>query len=202
MPLQEAWAPPSACIWADDSIQIPRKHSIIIDYAPLEDFFHNTLGVKKPDVPMLVNAVQEISTLQPPPVDQLKDIFMAISEMSPANEDLMRLRSTDFLPVQLLNGDTKLVKPSADFSVVDRTGYGEAFEGKAVLLKLSPTEAHSCRSMLVGLGLQDRLMSKAVEEITMAERGIPNPGLTRNFQWKAYALFRYVYSTFPLVKCS
>ncbi|KAB2569987.1 hypothetical protein DBV05_g11337 [Lasiodiplodia theobromae] len=138
---------------------------------------------------MLVNAVQEMSTLQPPPVDQLKDIFMAISEMTPANEDLMRLRFTDFLPVQLLNGRTKLVKPSADFSVVDRTGYGEAFEGKAVLLKLSPTEVHSCRSLLVGLGLQDRLMSKAVEEITMAERGILNPRLTRNFQCKAYALF-------------
>lgn len=196
MPLQEAWVPPSACIWADDSIQIPRKHSISIYYAPLEDFFHNTLGVKRPDVPMLVNAVQEMSTLQPPPVDQLKDIFKAISEMTPANEYLMRLRFTNFLPVQLLNGRTKLVKPSADFFVVDRTGYGEAFEGKAVLLTLTPTEVHSCRSLLVGLGLQDRLMSKAVEEITTAGRGIANPGLTRNFQWKAYALFRYVYAVF------
>lgn len=145
---------------------------------------------------MLVDAIEGITKFhfEPDLMDSLVEIFMAISEMNPEYEELSRLASMEFLPVQLPNGDLKLVKPLYNFSVVDRTGYGEAFEGKAELLYLSPTEVHSCRKLLIGLGLLNKLMSKAVTETTTAEHGIPNPGLTRNFQLKAYALFRYVYT--------
>lgn len=143
---------------------------------------------------MLVEAVQEMSAFQPPPADQIKDTLIAISAMSPTDLDLMSLHLIEFLPVRLLNGQIKLVKPSFDFSVVDRREYGEAFNGKAVMLTLSPTEVHLCRPVINLLKLQDRLMSKAVMETTVITESVPAPRLTRNFSRRAYALFRYAYT--------
>lgn len=132
--------------------------------------------------------------MKPPPVNQIKDCMVLTSDMGPNEMDLVRLRSTAFLPVVVLGKEPILVKPNFDFSIVDRNEYGEAFDGKIALIQLSPTEVHNSSKLLLALGLQGQFMSKAVEEVTKVEDGVQNFLLSQELRRKAYALYRYAMS--------
>lgn len=190
VPSQNAWFPPSSCIWADDRTRIPQRTPISTPYASLQEFFCHVLQVQKPDLRMYVQELMQLSKDRPPSLFRIKESISLISTMDPSSKSLKSLRSANILPVRLPSGDVKLTNASVDFAIIDRKVYGEALQGQITTLDFSLNEVHACRSFLLALDLGRRFISAAVEEKTSAQGSLPNLELTDALREKAHAIFR------------
>ena len=186
------WYPLSACLWTNET-QIPEKAAVAGQYADLQDFFVNCLGVEEPSIETYIEELELlISVSSSPPVKKLKTILKEISSRNPQKSLLDRLKLRQFLPVWGVDGMLSLKGLMDDFVIVDRQNYGDIFRGVIPSLDFSVEEVHGLRSMILALGLSDRYMSKTVRETSSAGNSLLQPVLSGEMRHKAHALLRSV----------
>ena len=185
------WLSPELCIWADERVQFPGKASISAQYPSLKDFFLRILQVPEPDVGMHVQALLRLSQEHPTSL-QLKQAIKHISLFHPKPTDVNDLRMAHIFPVILPNGQIKITTRSADFAIIDREEFGEAFRGQIVTLDFTLEEVRECQEFITACGMDKKRLSRKVEERTDVNGGSLASRLTEEFQNKAFAIFRYV----------
>ncbi|KAF1816496.1 hypothetical protein P152DRAFT_428616 [Eremomyces bilateralis CBS 781.70] len=189
-PQTRSWHAPSACIWAEERIHLPGKVSIATAYKGHTSFFCSLLKVPKPDLDMHIAALQQ-KTLHNPDRQSILEEVINICALGPTPHALESLSATKCFPVRRSLGAVEWVNREHQFVVVDRNELAELFAGKADMLDYSLEESHSIKPFLLGMGLQNRSISRMVKEKTTVQGGSPAPELTRNLRKIAYAIFRY-----------
>lgn len=185
---QKKWYSTSSCLWAE-ATRIAQTVAIATQYAQLQDFFQE-LGVKAPNIDTFIQELKALAHGERATISEVKHLMSEINRREPKEEVLEELKSLNILPVKQANGTVALRSTGYNFSIVDRREYGNAFEGKAPILHFTMEEVHEMQLFLSALGLQDRYMSRIVEEKSTVEGGERDPDLSYEFRQKAYALFR------------
>lgn len=180
------------CLWADESMRVPRQHSICGYYDELEHFFTVMLGVRYPDLKAHVEALRELA--HPAEQDEhwqqrVKDSMALISALKPQADDLKQLLSANILPVVTSSGQISRTNSRVEFVIMDREEYAASFPDVHTLA-LTLAEVNSCRRFLIAMGLQSRYISKLVVDQTMAVDSRPDTSLTQILQLRAYAFYR------------
>ena len=197
IPQENAWVPPSRCIWAKSHVNIPGKASIAEVYPLLNTFFTNILKVAEPSIEMYIEALK-FEVQGNASVVNIIDIMKSISSSNLEDADLSSLRTAKILPVKLADGTHSLVSPrdgSLDFAVVETDAHWDAFKGKIAALDFSIEEVRDTRPLLLAIGLRPRFSTQLVREVTIAGDNFQQDhDMTRNLQDKDIALIWYVIS--------
>ncbi|KAI9641117.1 hypothetical protein NHQ30_010547 [Ciborinia camelliae] len=189
-PPNKSWHAPSSCIWAPDEIQLPEKISIATEYKTQRIFFQKVLGIRKPDVEMHILALQK-HALEDPDKKSILGELKNICALNPVGSVLRaKLSQCKFLPVYRPSEGIEWMDSSDSFAIVDRKEYGDIFKNKINMLDFSLEEVHSINIILVGLGLEERYISRAVKEETKIGNGLLNDTLTKDLRRKAYGICR------------
>jgi len=192
VPQQQAWYPPSSCLWAEQT-RITSKVAIAGQYPDLENFFLHGLKVDEPDVDMLVDELKRLATIDgDPSIDKVRALIRDIDDMGPNHKDLEHLRAYNILPVQGTDGQISLKSTNDVFAIADRVEYEKLFRGRVAILAYTIEEAYTLKRFLSALGLMVRCMSRLVGETSTANFSFKEPRLTRKVRNQAYALFRSV----------
>jgi hypothetical protein len=189
LPTAGGWYRLSACIWADSLINIPQKASLKTEYAELEEFFHRTLGVPEPNVEMHVNGLRDYLGGEKEP-SRVKEMMKLISSMNPHSSAVARLANCIMFPVRRADGSMDWTNSHADFAIVNRKEYGEAFRDRIKTLNFTIEEVRACQSLLEALNLGSKFLSELVTEETTITDGREKRSLTRQLRERAYALSR------------
>ncbi|KAK4695759.1 hypothetical protein P7C71_g2041, partial [Lecanoromycetidae sp. Uapishka_2] len=190
VPQQQAWYPPSSCLWTE-STRISGRVAIAGQYAALKFFFLHVLEVEEPNVSMLVEELKRLATSnEDSSITTIRALIDDIDCLGPDEDDLEDLTSCNFLPVRGTDGLVRLKNTTDVFAVVDRVEYEAAFKGRVAILDYSIEEAHRIRGFLTAVDLAGRRMSLLVEEVSTTDTSIKANHLTRKIRDQAYALFR------------
>jgi hypothetical protein len=191
------WHKISDCVWSS-KVSLKGKVLISEQYSDLKEFFVDFLGVKVPDLGMLVQELKKVAKSDPSAVEVISLIWQ-INAMSPAGKDLEALKKSKIFPVRLANGKVELCSKEVLFAISDRKILGDAFDGRIDFLDFSLEEVRRLRPFLSCLGLEDRYLSTAAIETSSFERGGEHytKEWTRHLRRRAHALFRYA---LPLIQ--
>ena len=195
IPKENAWRPPSQCVWVESNVKIPGKASIADAYPSLETFFTTVLNISKPTVKMYVDSIRAEAEGKASAA-QIKETMRLICSLGVGENDFSSLVEAKVLPVKLANGVGGLASASSkddcvDFAIVENTIHRDAFEGKIVVLNFSLEEIRDTRPLLLAMGLGERFSSKLVKEVTDVKGGSQDHEMTRNLRIKSQAIVRY-----------
>ena len=192
---ENAWYPPSQCVWVKPNVKIPGKASIADAYPRLGTFFTKVLHIPKPTVEMYVESMiaeakGDVSAAR------IKQTMRLICTLGLGENDLSSLVEASVLPIKFANGGGGFASASSkdncvDFAIVNNTIHWDAFEGKIVILDFSLEEIRDTRPLLVAMGLEERFSSKLVNEVTEVQGGFHNHEMTSNLRIKSQAIVRY-----------
>ena len=195
IPEENAWYPPSQCVWVKPNVKIPAKASIADAYPLLETFFTTVLNIPKPTVEMYVESMVaeakgKVSTAR------VKETMRLICTLGVGKNDFSSLVEAKVLPIKFGNGVGGFTSASSkekcvDFAIVDNTTHWAAFEGKIVVLDFSLKEIRDTRPLLLAMGLEERFSSKLVNEVTDVRGGSHDHEMTSNLRVKSQAIVRY-----------
>ena len=189
VPADGIWRQLSACIWAESQIKIPQKASIKTVYAGQEDFFHIMLGVPEPSVSMHVDALRDYVRGEKESTRD-KEMMKLISSMNPPSSEAVKLANCNMFQVRFSDDSLHWTNSHADFAIVDRKEYGEAFRYLIKTLNFTIEEVRACQSLLEAMNLGFKFLSKLVTETTTVTDGSEKLDLTRQLRERAYALVR------------
>lgn len=196
IPKENAWWPPSQCVWVESSVRIPGKASIADAYPLLKPFFTTVLKVSEPTVEMYVDSL-EAEAKGKASAAQMKETMALICGLGVGDIDLSSLVEAKVLPIKLANGVNSFASASSkddfvDFAIMENIIHRDTFKGKIVVLDLSLEEIRDTRPLLLAMGLERRFSSKLVREVTDVKGGFQNHEMTRNLRVKSQAIVRYV----------
>jgi hypothetical protein len=190
-PKLKRWYAASSCIWAPDEIQVPHKICLASQYKQQRSFFHKVLEIEEPSVTMHITALQSRALEPKPNKDSILREVKNICALSPSTDLLNKeLSDCKFLPVRRPDGGIEWLDRTGAFAIVDRREYADVLENQINILDLSLDEVHSIDFVLRGLGLEERYMSRAIEEETSVQAGLPDEPLTKDLRRKASAICR------------
>lgn len=194
--LGQDWTTPSACLWSKDA-HVPGKRTISGQYGDMKDFFVGVLKVKTPDLRLLIKELKRAAKSSPS-IDDIKSLIWQINAFTPTKEDLGKLHSSKIFPVRKATGKLELRTRVANFSIIDRQPWADAFEGKLDYLDFNLKEIRSLEPFLSGMEV-GRYLSEVVIEKSSFKGILPEPSAkrTRELRRRAYALSRYVLSVLP-----
>ncbi|KAK2748571.1 hypothetical protein FQN57_000706 [Myotisia sp. PD_48] len=192
IPSSRSWHPPKACVWASD-LRIGAQFGISTIYTTLKTFFLEGISIQTATVSNYVSQLHVLSQEWPPNIPKIKAVIESINQLFCTGSDLDSIRSLRCLPVRKTDGNMELASPSGLFFIVDRAEYGAKFQDKVPILDYSLGEARVLSRFFQALGLEDRCMSVAIEEITTTQQpeAEPSATLTREFRQKAKYFTRY-----------
>ena len=195
IPKENAWRPPSQCIWVESNVRIPGNASIADAYPSLETFFTKVLSVSKPTVEMYIDSIKAEAKGKASAA-RIKDTMRLICSLGVGESDFSSLVEAKVLPIKLANGVGGFASASSkdeyvDFAIVENTIHRDAFEGKIVVLDLSLEEIRDTRQLLLAMGLEERFSSRVVKEVTDVRGGSQDHDMTRNLRIKSQAIVRY-----------
>ena len=195
IPKDNAWCPPSQCVWVESNVEIPGKASIAGAYPLLETFFTTTLNISKPTVEMYVDSIK-VEARGKPSSARIKETMRLICSLGVGDSDFSSLAEAKILPVKLANGVSGFASASSrvesiDFAIVENTIHWDAFEGKIVVLDFSLEEIRDTRPLLLAMGLKERFTSQLVKEVTDVRGDSHDREMTRNLRSKSQAIVRY-----------
>lgn len=189
---QRHWYKPVNTLWSS-STPIRGKATLDVQYDELKSFFVSKLGVKSLTLEMVYDEL-----LQKPQTSTQEDIRVAILSLSNflrderTSLDPKRLREAQIFPVKYATNEPVLRSTETDFAIADRAHLEESFRGKVALLNFDMEEVNKMRPLFSWLGIEDRLLSNGVKEITSVQpnagRPIRAPG--RDLRHKAYYILR------------
>ena len=195
IPKENAWYPPSRCVWVKPNVNIPGKASIADAYPRLGTYFTKVLRIPKPTVEMYVESMiaeakGDISAAR------IKETMRLICSLGVGENDFSSLVEANVLPIKFANGGGGFASASSkdkcvDFAIVNNTIHWDAFEGKIVILDFSLEEIRDTRPLLVAMGLEERFSSRLVNEVTEVRGGFHDHEMTSNLRIKSQAIVRY-----------
>ena len=196
IPKENAWRPPSQCVWVESSVKIPWKTSVADVYPLKKTFFTTVLKISEPTVKMYIDSL-EAEAKGKASVVQIKETMVLICGLGIGETDFSSLVKAKVLPIKLANGVGSFASASSkddfvDFAIVENTIHWDAFRGKIVVLNLSLEEIRDTRPLLLAMGLEERFSSKLVKEVTDVSGGSQDHEMTRNLRIKSQAIVRYV----------
>ena len=196
IPKENAWCPPSQCVWVESSVKIPGKASIADAYPLKKTFFTTVLKISEPTVEMYVDSLKAEANGKAS-ATQIKETMALICGLGVGETDLSSLVEAKVLPVKLANGVGSFASASSkdefvDFAIMENTIHWDAFKGKIVVLDFSLEEIRDIRPLLLAMGLEERFSSKLVKEVTDVRGGSQDHEMTRNLRIKSQAIVRYV----------
>jgi hypothetical protein len=191
IPAKRVWVAPECCVWTETG-QIGGKYGISTAYSQYEDLFRKILKVEVPSIETYMEQLRILASDNTSDVDDFKAAIWRINALHPQAGDIEDLQHIQFLPVQMPNGIVEMLRPVDTFFISDRLEYQSAFRGKAPLLDFSLEESRKLYRFLEALGLEDRCLSRVVEERTIVEQPASEPSTreTRIFQRRAKYLYR------------
>lgn len=196
IPQENAWCPPSRCVWVESNVKIPGKASIADVYPLKKTFFTTVLKISEPTVGMYVDSLKAEAKGNASAA-QIKETMALVCSLGIGETDLSGLVEAEVLPVKLANGMDCFASASfkdkfVDFVIVENTIHWDAFRGKIVVLDFSLEEIRDTRPLLLAMGLKERFSSRLVKEITDVTGGSQDYEMTRNLRLKSEAIVRYV----------
>ena len=195
IPTENAWYPPSKCVWVESNVKIPEKASIAGAYPKKKTFFTKVLEVSEPTVKMYVESLKAQAKGKASAAE-IKETMALICGLGLKEADLSSLVEAKVLPVKFADGGRSLASALSkdeygDFAIVESTVHRDAFEGKIAALDFSLEEIRDTRPLLLAMGLEPRLSSKLVKEVTDVSGGSQDHEMTRNLRIKSQAIVRY-----------
>ncbi len=198
IPKENAWCPPSQCVWVESSVKIPGRASLADAYPLKKTFFTAVRKISEPTVEMYVDSLKAEAKGKASAA-QIKETMALICGLSVGETDLSSLVEAKVLPVKLANGVGSFASASSrksfffvDFAIVENTIHWDAFKGKIVVLDFSLEEIRDTRPLLLAMGLEERFSSKLVKEVTDVREGSQDHEMTKNLRIKSQAIVRYV----------
>ncbi|KAE8364464.1 hypothetical protein BDV27DRAFT_128412 [Aspergillus caelatus] len=191
LPAERAWLTPASCVWADAQ-RIGERYGISAVYPELEDFFRTILKVQVPTTATYIEQLRRLASHDPENVAEIKSAIDKMVALSPGLNDLEALHEIAFLTVEIPSGSVELLRPTDTFFIVDRIEYRSTFQGKVPILDFSLEDVRRLGRLLKFLSLEDRYISRIVQEKTMVEQPSSEPSLseTRAFRRKAKHIYR------------
>ena len=196
IPKENAWCPPSQCVWVESSVKIPGKASVADAYPLKKAFFTTVLKISEPTVEMYIASLKADAKGKASAA-QIKETMALICGLGVGETDLSSLVEAKVLPVKLANGVDSFASASpkddfVDFAIVENTIHWAAFKGKITALDFSLEEIRDTKPLLLALGLGERFSSKLVKEVTDVRGGSQDHEMTRILRIKSQALVQYV----------
>lgn len=121
---------------------------------------------------------------------EVRDLLQEINACKPSAEDLSPLQSLNFLPVKDVDKTVRLKSTSDLFTIIDRAEHEQRFRDSVATLDYDIENAYKLRYLIVALGLQDNYSHTMASESSSAKKSSKSLMLSKDFQKKAYALFR------------
>ncbi len=198
VPKENAWYPPSQCVWVESSVTISSKASIADAYPLKKTFFKNVLKISEPTVQMYVDSLIAGAGGKAS-VAQIKETMVLICGLGvgEGETNLLSLVEAKFLPVKLRFGLSGFASASSknealEFAIVDNVTHWSAFEGKIAVLDFTLEEIRDTKPLLLAMGLETRFSSKLVKEVTDVSGGSQDREMTEKIRIKSQAIVRYV----------
>ena len=116
-----------------------------------------------------------------------------INNWKPKSGGVQALLNENIIPVTDEHGRRILLKPKDTFAIMDRQKYGAMFAGKVATLAIPLDELRTVRTLLSALELDNRYVSRLVNETSKVENAVRDAALTRDFRQRAYSLLRYAF---------
>ncbi|MCJ1398278.1 hypothetical protein MMC11_001475, partial [Xylographa trunciseda] len=189
IPRINTWFSPSACVWAGLQAEIPGKVPIASDFHSKKTFFTKALKVPEPSVEMYITALESQAKNQPK-ASKIQETMTLISCLGVTATEVSRLLETKIFPVRLEDGQRCFTMASFEFAIIDKLLHRNAFQGKISSLDFSLEEIRDTRKFLFACGLESRLTSTLVEEVTNVQGGFLDTNMTKMLRSKALALVR------------
>lgn len=188
------WRSPSQCLWASTT-NIDGKSAVRDQYADFEDFFTNVLGVRLVNLTMLHDQLIAAATKGAPP-EQIKELLLDISShlRSASNRPQAdRVLQSTIFPVRCPGeSGVTLCSKETEFFIVDREDLFDAFQSRVRYLDFSLKEVCDLSPFIAWAGLESRLLSRSVVEMSRVKGGVERPirDTNHDVKTKAYALLR------------
>lgn len=196
IPTENAWFPPSRCVWADSKVKIPGKACIANSYPAKNGFFTAFLKVSEPTVAMYIDSLKAGVKDETPP-SRVKEIMVLICSLGLGTTDFSGLADVKFLPIKSANGISGFASAADgddyhNFVIVDNKIHRDAFKNKLRILDFSIEEIRDTRQLLLAMGLEKQFSSKLVKEITDVKGGSRDHEMSASLRIKSQAIVRYV----------
>jgi hypothetical protein len=159
-------------------------------YVGFSLLFVNILKIQKPTLLMHIKALGAKCEKLPPNKTEVLEEMKTICGYELTPETVKELSDCVRFPIRSPDGVIVWMNVTCDFAIVDRHNYGKLFIDKVATLDLSLEQAHRISTLLHGLGLEKRLLSRLVEENTTVQNGVRANLLTAAWRSKAYAICR------------
>ncbi|RSL83280.1 hypothetical protein CEP51_004600 [Fusarium floridanum] len=188
------WLNSSDCTWAP-KLDSPEVNDLSKHYPELKDFFTKFLGIQKNDAGLVFDSLVNVASLSPGNTrdDTARGLLVAVSQKIPEYGHVLDkekfLRSPVF-PVLTPDGDVLLCAATMEFSISDRKYLKDAFIGKLNLLDFDPKTVWMLDNLLVWAGLEERYLSRKVEEMGPASDDFKSIELSGEISSKASQLLR------------
>ncbi|KAH7254265.1 uncharacterized protein BKA55DRAFT_510407 [Fusarium redolens] len=187
------WLNAADCTWSP-KLESPEINDLSKHYPELHDFFVNFLDVKQNDSGLIFDTLMNVSSLSP---DCSRDntargLLVAVSQRIPEFGhifDKERFVRSNIFPVSTADG-VLLCASTMEFSVADRQNLKEAFTGKLNLLDFDPKTVWMLDNLLVWAGLDQRYLSRHVEDQGPADENFKSIELPDELSSKADQLLR------------
>ena len=192
VPTKRAWYAPSQCVWVESNVEIPEKVSIADAYPQKKTFFTSVLNVSEPTVDMYIKALAAGADGQTS-VEKTKKTMALVCRMGLGETDISSLVEAKVFPIKNAHELTGFASiSSADFAIVDSVIHWDAFKRRITVLDFSLEDIRDTKPLLQAMGLEQRLSSKLVQEVTVVNGGFKEHEMTSNLRSKSGPIVRYV----------
>ncbi|KAF4971125.1 hypothetical protein FSARC_1958 [Fusarium sarcochroum] len=185
------WYTTSECLWSS-TITVRGKVTLDETYSKLKDFFVNKLGVVSLTPRMVYDELRKSS---PSNIKETKMALFASNEFletAPIYLDPEPVRKAKVFPVRNPDGTSVLSSIDMDFAIGDRDNLRAKFEDKISLLDFELGDVCRLKPLIDWLRLQDRYLSRCVQEDTSISENVELPisSKKRDLKNKAYHIAR------------
>lgn len=186
----KTWHTIDDCLW-ETVAPIPGKVTLSDEYDELKYFFVERLGVRTPNLSMVVSELEALCTRNPS-VQEVVGLIWAINSMAPQPGDLTSLNPLEIFPVKSpeSGGQVHMRSRLDDFIILDHPRLTVEFHGRISALDFSPEQVKRLQRFFASMSMSDKFISTRVIENTEAQGGRISESLSLEFRNRGYAIAR------------
>ncbi|RSL92134.1 hypothetical protein CDV31_015293 [Fusarium ambrosium] len=191
------WHQVAECLWASE-IDLPGWAIVEPHYQDLENFFVEFLGVKTLSLELVYNELDRLGSSSDTTREEIEPTIWSLNSYLSAGvqpPDAKKLLDRRIFPVRYPDGHVQLEKATVEFAIVDREQLGDIFKPRAKTLDFDLDQVRMLEPTLTWLGLGERYLSEAVQEVSRVQSPSKEPLSTpeRSIKPRAHALYRIAY---------
>ncbi|RSL61952.1 hypothetical protein CEP54_005994 [Fusarium duplospermum] len=193
----DGWHQVAECLWASE-IDLPGWAILEPYYEDLENFFVEFLGVKTLSLELVYRELNRLGSSSDTAREEIEPNIWSLNSFLSAGvqpPDAKTLLDRRIFPVRYPDGHVRLEKATVEFAIVDREQLGDIFKPRAKTLDFDLDEVRMLEPTLTWLGLGERCLSEAVQEVSRVQGPSKEPLSTpeRSIKPRAHALYRIAY---------